>query len=174
MLTAFLGPKAWLGQRGHKVLKACLVHRECRVLKGFQGNKARPAVTEGMGFLEGMVSRARREQRAKKGRKESKESQARWGQLVKMACRESPGHQAGKGIRVMQARRVSRARRAKEAAQGHRELEDHLESPGVMVREDRLEKEAAQAREDPREYTDRRSYQYIAYLLIRDEQVVSA
>lgn len=43
-----------------------------------------------------------------------------------------------------------------------------------MVREDHLEKEAAQAREDPREYTDRRSYQYIAYLLIRDEQVASA
>lgn len=150
------------------MLKACLVHRECRVLKVFQGIKAHPDVTEGMGFLEGMVSRARQDQRAKKGRKESKENQARWGHLVKMACRESPGHQAGKGIRVIQARGVNRARRvteasrAKEAAQGH------------QVREEHLEKEVVQEIEDSKEYKDCKAYQYTAYLLTQDVQVASA
>lgn len=174
VLPVFLDPKVWLGQRGHQVFKACLVHKECRALKVFQANKARPDVTAGMGFLEGMESRARQEQRANKGPKESKASQARWGRLGKMAQRESQVRQVRKVIQVTQVRRVNRARRAKKAAQGHREREDHLESQGAMVREDHLEKEAAQAREDPREYTDRRSCQYIACLLIQDEQVASA
>lgn len=148
--------------------------KEQREIRALKESKEHRAIRE---------LRESREHRAIRGLRESKESQARWGHLVRMDHRETQGHQVNRARGVIQVnrenrvRRVTKAIRAKEDVEDHRVREECLGKGGAQAKEEHLETEVAQARGEYREYRDCKAFkacQYIAYLLNRDDQVVSA